>query len=68
MPFFLLQLFKFINFNRTMMQLSTTLSSCSKDLLAFTIMFLIVFLSFAQFGYLVFGTQVQSYSAFNLAA
>ena len=63
----LLQMFKFISFNRTMMQLSATMSSCAKDLLGFTVMFTIVFLSFAQFGYLVFGTHVESYSGFNLA-
>jgi len=62
-----LQLFKFISFNRTMTQLSATMSSCAKDLLAFTVMFVIVFISFAQFGYLMFGTQVESYSAFNQA-
>jgi len=62
-----LQLFKFISFNRTMTQLSATMSSCAKDLLGFTVMFVIIFLSFAQFGYLVFGTQVESYSAFSLA-
>lgn len=43
------------------------MSSCAKDLLAFTVMFVIVFISFAQFGYLMFGTQVESYSAFNQA-
>jgi len=50
-----------------MTQLSATMSSCAKDLLAFTVMFVIVFISFAQFGYLMFGTQVESYSAFNQA-
>ena len=50
-----------------MTQLSATMSSCAKDLLAFTVMFIIVFISFAQFGYLVFGTQVESYSTFNFA-
>jgi len=50
-----------------MIQLLATMSSCAKDLLGFTVMFVIVFLSFAQFGYLVFGTQVESYSQLNLA-
>jgi len=62
-----LQLFKFISFNRTMMQLSATMSSCVKDLLGFTLMFVVVFLSFAQFGFLVFGSQVESYAEFSLA-
>jgi len=50
-----------------MTQLSATMSACAKDLLCFSFMFLIVFWSFAQFAYLVFGTQVESYSAFSLA-
>jgi len=50
-----------------MMQLSATMSSCVKDLLGFTLMFVVVFLSFAQFGFLVFGSQVESYAEFSLA-
>lgn len=59
------QLFKFINFNKTMNQLSTTMSRCAKDLMGFAIMFFIVFLAYAQLAYLVFGTQVSDFSTFQ---
>ncbi|BFZ03162.1 hypothetical protein BsWGS_06200 [Bradybaena similaris] len=58
------KIFKYISFNKTMTQLSTTLSRCAKDLLGFFIMFFIVFLAFTQLGYLLFGTQVQDFSTF----
>ncbi|XP_053559279.1 polycystin-2 isoform X2 [Bombina bombina] len=59
------KLFKFVNFNRTMTQLSTTMSRCAKDILGFAIMFFIIFLAYAQFAYLVFGTQVDDFSTFQ---
>ncbi|XP_075716827.1 polycystin-2 isoform X2 [Rhinoderma darwinii] len=58
------KLFKYVNFNRTMTQLSTTMSRCAKDILGFSIMFFIIFLAYAQFAYLVFGTQVDDFSSF----
>ncbi|KAM3939232.1 polycystin-2 isoform 2-T2 [Leptodactylus fuscus] len=59
------KLFKFVNFNRTMTQLSTTVSRCAKDILGFSVMFFIIFLAYAQFAYLVFGTQVDDFSSFQ---
>ncbi|XP_069486643.1 polycystin-2 [Ambystoma mexicanum] len=59
------KLFKFINFNRTMSQLSTTMSRCAKDVLGFAIMFFIIFLAYAQLAYLVFGTQIDDFSTFQ---
>ncbi|XP_072534568.1 polycystin-2 isoform X2 [Salminus brasiliensis] len=59
------KLFKFINFNKTMSQLSTTMSRCAKDLLGFAIMFFIVFLAYAQLAYLVFGNQLNDFSTFQ---
>uniref|UniRef100_A0A4W6BWJ5 Polycystin-2 n=1 Tax=Lates calcarifer TaxID=8187 RepID=A0A4W6BWJ5_LATCA len=59
------KLFKFINFNKTMSQLSSTMSRCAKDLVGFTIMFFIIFLAYAQLAYLVFGTQVNDFSTFQ---
>ncbi|KAG8454241.1 hypothetical protein GDO86_000762 [Hymenochirus boettgeri] len=59
------KLFKYANFNRTMTQLSTTMSRCAKDILGFAIMFFIIFLAYAQFAYLVFGTQVDDFSTFQ---
>ncbi|XP_060913704.1 polycystin-2 isoform X1 [Labrus mixtus] len=59
------KLFKFINFNKTMSQLSSTMSRCAKDLVGFAIMFFIIFLAYAQLAYLVFGTQVDDFSTFQ---
>lgn len=62
--FFFLQIFKYISFNKTMTQLSSTLARCAKDILGFAIMFFIVFFAYAQLGYLLFGTQVENFSTF----
>uniref|UniRef100_A0A3Q3VWT3 Polycystin-2 n=1 Tax=Mola mola TaxID=94237 RepID=A0A3Q3VWT3_MOLML len=59
------KLFKFINLNKTMSQLSSTMSRCAKDLVGFAIMFFIIFLAYAQLAYLVFGTQVNDFSTFQ---
>ncbi|XP_063713184.1 polycystin-2-like isoform X2 [Symsagittifera roscoffensis] len=59
------KLFKYISFNKTMTQLQTTLSRCAKDIAGFLVMFLIVFLAYAQLSYLVFGTQVKDFSTFK---
>ncbi|XP_059903506.1 polycystin-2 isoform X1 [Gadus macrocephalus] len=59
------KLFKFINVNKTMSQLSSTMSRCAKDLVGFAIMFFIIFLAYAQLAYLVFGTQVNDFSSFK---
>ncbi|XP_007473716.1 polycystic kidney disease 2-like 2 protein isoform X2 [Monodelphis domestica] len=60
-----IKIFKFISFNETMSQLSTTLSRCIKDIIAFAIMFFIIFFAYAQLGYLVFGSQVDDFSTFQ---
>ncbi|XP_048364710.1 polycystin-2 [Sphaerodactylus townsendi] len=65
MFFVWIKLFKFISFNRTMNQLSTTMSRCAKDILGFAIMFFIIFIAYAQLAYLVFGTQVSDFSTFQ---
>ncbi|XP_030046524.1 polycystin-2 [Microcaecilia unicolor] len=59
------KLFRFLSFNRTMSQLSTTMSRCAKDIMGFAIMFFIIFLAYAQLAYLVFGTQVDDFSTFQ---
>ncbi|RNA43788.1 polycystic kidney disease 2-like 1 [Brachionus plicatilis] len=61
------KVFKYVSFNKTMTQLSLTLSRCAKDVVGFAIMFFIVFLAYAQLGYLIFGTQVQDFSTFSYA-
>nr|XP_012418388.1 PREDICTED: polycystic kidney disease 2-like 1 protein isoform X3 [Odobenus rosmarus divergens] len=59
-----IKIFKYISFNKTMTQLSSTLARCAKDILGFAIMFFIVFFAYAQLGYLLFGTQVGNFSTF----
>ena len=61
------QLFKYISFNKTMTQLSSTLARCAKDLLGFAVMFFIIFFAFAQLGYLIFGTLIRDFSSFGNA-
>ncbi|GCB70429.1 hypothetical protein scyTo_0005676, partial [Scyliorhinus torazame] len=60
-----IKIFKYISFNMTMTQLSTTLSRCAKGIVGFAIMFFIVFFGYAQLGYLIFGTQVEQYHTFG---
>uniref|UniRef100_I3JVP1 Polycystin 2 like 1, transient receptor potential cation channel n=1 Tax=Oreochromis niloticus TaxID=8128 RepID=I3JVP1_ORENI len=59
-----IKIFKYISFSKTMNQLSSTLGRCAKDIFGFAIMFFIVFFAYAQLGYLLFGTQVQTFSTF----
>lgn len=61
------KVFKYISFNKTMTQLSSTLARCAKDLAGFAVMFFIIFLAFAQLGYLIFGTQVRDFKSFDAA-
>ncbi|NXK48861.1 PK2L2 protein, partial [Chauna torquata] len=60
-----IKIFKYVSFNKTMTQLSSTLSRCAKDIIGFAIMFFIIFFAYAQLGYLVFGSQVEDFSTFQ---
>ncbi|XP_031221166.1 polycystic kidney disease 2-like 2 protein isoform X2 [Mastomys coucha] len=60
-----IKIFKFISFNETMSQLSSTLSRCMKDIVGFAIMFFIIFSAYAQLAFLVFGSQVDDFSTFQ---
>jgi len=60
-----IKVFKYISFNKTMTQLSSTLGKCAKDIAGFAVMFFIIFLAYAQWGYLIFGTQVKDFSTFE---
>ncbi|XP_012560622.2 polycystin-2 isoform X1 [Hydra vulgaris] len=57
-----IKIFKFIKFNKTMSQLQSTLARGAKDIAAFAVIFMLVFLAYAQLGYLLFGCLVQDYS------
>ncbi|XP_017156666.1 polycystic kidney disease 2-like 2 protein isoform X1 [Drosophila miranda] len=59
-----IKIFKFISFNKTLIQFTTTLRRCSKDLIGFSIMFGIVFLAYAQLGLLLFGTEHPDFNNF----
>ena len=60
----LYQVFKYISFNKTMTQLQSTLTRCAKDVAGFAVMFFIIFLAYAQWGYLIFGSQVEGFSTY----
>ncbi|CAL2039239.1 unnamed protein product [Caenorhabditis brenneri] len=62
------KVFKFISVNKTMSQLSSTLTRSAKDIGGFAVMFAVFFFAFAQFGYLCFGTQIADYSNLYNAA
>ncbi|EPB67330.1 polycystin cation channel [Ancylostoma ceylanicum] len=55
-----IKVFNYIGVNKTMNQLAATLSRSTKDIGGFAVMFAVFFFAYAQFGYLVFGTQVIS--------
>ncbi|XP_062575644.1 polycystin-2-like protein 1 [Saccostrea cucullata] len=59
------KLFKYVSFNKTMNQLSSTLARCAKDLMGFAVMYFIVFLAFTQLGYLLFGSKLKEFSEFG---
>ncbi|CAF0734591.1 unnamed protein product [Didymodactylos carnosus] len=62
-----IKIFKYVSFNKTMTQLTATLSRSAKDILGFAVMFFIVFLAYAQFGYLLFGTMLPDYRTFAIS-
>ena len=62
-----IKLFKYISFNRTMTQLQQTLSRCASDIAGFAVMFFIIFVAYAQLGYLIFGTIVSDFNSFHEA-
>ena len=48
-----------------MTQLQSTLTRCAKDVAGFAVMFFIIFLTYAQWGYLLFGSQEFSYKSYG---
>ncbi|XP_065670011.1 polycystin-2-like protein 1 isoform X2 [Hydra vulgaris] len=57
-----IKIFKYIKFNKTMSQLQSTLARCAKDIAVFAVMFMIVFLAYAQLGNLLFGSKLNDYN------
>ncbi|KAJ8912075.1 hypothetical protein NQ315_000581 [Exocentrus adspersus] len=69
-----IKIFEYLNFNRTMGQLNNTLKkklphffSAFLTLWDFRLCFFIIFFAFAELGYLIFGSQVESFSSFAVA-
>ena len=59
-----MQLFKYFDFNQSTMMVTAAINVATKDLLAFSFMFFVVFLAFVQYGYVVFGAYMQDFSTF----
>ncbi|ESO00887.1 hypothetical protein HELRODRAFT_192463 [Helobdella robusta] len=60
-----IKLFKFIGLTRTMTQLSMTLSSCLSEIVTFTFIFTLVYVSFALLAYFLFGSTVPGFNTFE---
>ncbi|CAO1427444.1 unnamed protein product [Diamesa hyperborea] len=60
-----IKVLKYINFNTTMKQFGNTLARSAKDLLGFAFMFVIVFVAFAQLGFILFGTENRDFRTFT---
>ncbi|XP_053953102.1 polycystic kidney disease 2-like 1 protein [Anastrepha ludens] len=56
--------FKFISFHSTVRHFYVTVSSCFRDLLGFGVMFIIVFLAYAELGLLLFGNEHNDFRNF----
>ncbi|KER24268.1 hypothetical protein T265_14455, partial [Opisthorchis viverrini] len=65
--FVVIKIFKYVNFDRSLGQLTKTLGTAAFDMIGFMIMFCIVFFAFAQLGYLAFGTSIEGYRSFTQA-
>nr|AKN21727.1 PKD2-1 [Schmidtea mediterranea] len=59
------KIFKYISFNKTMNQLTDTLSNSIREMMGFAVMFFIVFFAFAGWGYLQFGSQIVDFCRFQ---
>ncbi|CAB4060836.1 PKD2 [Lepeophtheirus salmonis] len=56
---------KYLTFNKMTYQLFKTLSLGAADLSGFSILFLVVDVSFVQLGYLMFGVQLENFKTFR---
>ncbi|EDV28218.1 uncharacterized protein TRIADDRAFT_53596 [Trichoplax adhaerens] len=59
-----IKLIRLLRFNRTIAILSITLRSAAKEILMFLVVFTVIFLTFAQFAYLIYGRTINSYNTF----
>ncbi|CAH8623692.1 unnamed protein product [Schistosoma rodhaini] len=61
----IIKIFKYLTIDRSLNQLTRTMSIAAYDLLGFLIMFCIVYFAFAQLGYLAFSARTLAYSSFT---
>ena len=59
-----LKFLRLLRFNRTIGKLASTLRACVGPLSSFFLLFIIVFLAYAQFAFLIFGPEMSDYSSF----
>nr|XP_014103209.1 polycystic kidney disease 2-like 1 protein [Bactrocera oleae] len=62
-----IKIFQFFTFNKTSIQLNATFVKCYRDLLNFVLIFLIIFLSYAMLGMLLFGHTHEDFFVFPIA-
>jgi hypothetical protein len=60
-----LKFLKFLSFNKIIGFLTLTIRTCAKDLLAFSFIFLILFLAFTQLNYLTFDDKTIKFSTIS---
>ena len=60
-----LKFLRLLRFNRTIGKLASTLRACVAPLASFFLLFIIVFLAYAQFAFLIFGPFMTDYSSFD---
>ena len=56
---------RYMRFNQTVAELSTTLSAATADLMHFAVLFVILMFAFALLGNQLFGTKVKDFSTFE---
>ncbi|VDP37063.1 unnamed protein product [Schistosoma curassoni] len=61
----IIKIFKYLTIDRSLNQLTRTMSVAAYDLLGFLVMFCIVYFAFAQLGYLAFSARTLAYSSFT---
>lgn len=58
------RILKFMQFNKTLINFGNTLANCAKDVFGFGFMFLIVFIAYAQLGFILFGSEIADFRSF----
>jgi len=59
------QLFKYFDFNESMSIVTIAINRATRDLIAFSVMLFVVFLAFAQFCFIIYGTYMRDFHTFG---